>query len=124
MKTERFEMRVTPEFLKLVDDWRRQQPTIPARADAIRQIVERALSSDEGPGLRDLLRAWFTANPHRISEFGLEDGDTPEQAARSIMDDSADQSPVNGANVLIRLFDDEPDQTAKHIVALLQRITR
>jgi hypothetical protein len=39
-KTERFEMRVSTEFLKAVDQWRRQQPDQPSRAAAIRQLVE------------------------------------------------------------------------------------
>jgi len=45
MKTERFEMRANPEFLKLVDEWRRSQPDLPPRAEAVRRIVETALSS-------------------------------------------------------------------------------
>lgn len=34
-----FEMRVDPEFLELVDEWRRQEPDLPSRAEAIRRIV-------------------------------------------------------------------------------------
>ena len=33
-------MRVSTEFLKAVDQWRRQQPDQPSRAAAIRQLVE------------------------------------------------------------------------------------
>ena len=42
-KTERFEMRVPASFLKMVDDWRRKQPELPSRAEAIRRLVEIAL---------------------------------------------------------------------------------
>jgi len=40
----RFEMRATDSWIKLVDDWRRQQPDLPSRAEAIRRLVEQALS--------------------------------------------------------------------------------
>jgi hypothetical protein len=39
-KTERFEMRVRASFLKTIDDWRRRQPELPSRAEAIRRLVE------------------------------------------------------------------------------------
>jgi hypothetical protein len=35
-----FQMRVSDEFLRLVDDWRRRQKDIPSRAEAIRRLVE------------------------------------------------------------------------------------
>lgn len=41
---QRFEMKAPAEWLKLVDDWRRQQHDLPSRAEAIRRLVERALS--------------------------------------------------------------------------------
>jgi hypothetical protein len=34
-----FQMRVTKAFMALVDDWRRQQPSPPSRAEAIRHLV-------------------------------------------------------------------------------------
>jgi hypothetical protein len=42
-QTERFQMRVSPSFLKMIDDWRRKQPDLPSRAEAIRRLVEQAL---------------------------------------------------------------------------------
>ncbi|MCP3475646.1 hypothetical protein NLM33_35830 [Bradyrhizobium sp. CCGUVB1N3] len=42
-KTERFEMRVPASFLKMVDEWRRRQPDLPPRAEAIRRLVELGL---------------------------------------------------------------------------------
>jgi metal-responsive CopG/Arc/MetJ family transcriptional regulator len=42
-KTERFEMRVPASFLKMVDEWRRKQPELPSRAEAIRRLVELGL---------------------------------------------------------------------------------
>lgn len=35
-----FQMRVNEEWLKSLDDWRRQQPDIPSRAEAVRRLVE------------------------------------------------------------------------------------
>jgi hypothetical protein len=46
-KTERLEMRVDPAFLQAVDDWRRRQPDIPPRAEAVRRLVEKALDSHD-----------------------------------------------------------------------------
>ena len=43
-KLERFEMRATAEFLEAVDEWRRKQPDIPNRSEAIRRLVEKALA--------------------------------------------------------------------------------
>jgi len=39
----RFEMRASADWLKAVDEWRRHQPDIPARAEAIRRLVELGL---------------------------------------------------------------------------------
>jgi metal-responsive CopG/Arc/MetJ family transcriptional regulator len=38
-----FQMRASAEFLAKVDDWRRKQPDLPSRAEAIRRLVEIAL---------------------------------------------------------------------------------
>jgi len=35
-----FQMRVNDRFLSLVDEWRRQQPDIPMRSEAVRRMVE------------------------------------------------------------------------------------
>lgn len=38
-KTETFNMRVSPAFLRMIDEWRRQQTDLPSRAEAIRRLV-------------------------------------------------------------------------------------
>lgn len=35
-----FQMRVSKAWLKSLDDWRRTQPDIPSRAEAVRRLVE------------------------------------------------------------------------------------
>ncbi len=42
-KTERFEMRMDPETLARVDEWRRKQPDLPSRAEAMRRLVDLGL---------------------------------------------------------------------------------
>lgn len=42
-KTERFEMRLDPEMIERIDRWRREQPDLPGRAEAIRRLVDKAL---------------------------------------------------------------------------------
>ena len=41
--SNRFEMRATDSWLHRVDDWRRKQPDLPSRAEAIRRLVELGL---------------------------------------------------------------------------------
>jgi hypothetical protein len=38
-------MRVSPDWLSTIDEWRRQQPDLPSRAEAIRRLVDKALKS-------------------------------------------------------------------------------
>jgi len=41
LKNDRiFQMRVSAEFLTMLDDWRRAQSPIPSRAEAVRFLVE------------------------------------------------------------------------------------
>ena len=46
--TERFEMRFSKELLDAVEEWRRRQPVIPPRAQAIRQLIKIALEVEDG----------------------------------------------------------------------------
>jgi hypothetical protein len=46
-KNSRFELRTSTEFLQAIDDWRRQQPEIPSRADAIRRLVELGIEAEK-----------------------------------------------------------------------------
>ena len=43
-----FQMRTSEAFLTLLDNWRRSQPEIPSRAEAVRILVERAIHQDKG----------------------------------------------------------------------------
>jgi hypothetical protein len=45
MKSERFEMRAAPELLSRIDEWRRVQPDLPNRSQAIRRLIETGLKS-------------------------------------------------------------------------------
>jgi metal-responsive CopG/Arc/MetJ family transcriptional regulator len=36
-------MRLPPDLLAALDDWRRQQPDLPTRSEAIRRILRQAL---------------------------------------------------------------------------------
>ncbi len=44
-QTERFQMRVSKAFLRVLDEWRRTQEDLPSRAEAIRRAVEMAAAS-------------------------------------------------------------------------------
>ena len=50
-----FQMRVSGELLRKLDAWRRVQPDLPSRAEAIRRMVQRAIAlpkAGEGPQKR------------------------------------------------------------------------
>ena len=42
-KSERFEMRLSPELIAQLDQWRREQPDLPPRAEAVRRLIELGL---------------------------------------------------------------------------------
>jgi hypothetical protein len=42
-KETTLQMRVSAAYLKSVDDWRRQQPDLPSRSEAIRRLTAMAL---------------------------------------------------------------------------------
>src|SRR6266496_2070088 len=44
LKTERFEMRLDEDILTRIDQWRSQQGDMPARAEAMRRLVETGLA--------------------------------------------------------------------------------
>ncbi len=44
-QSERLQMRVSPEFLRKIDDWRRGEADLPPRSEAIRRLVEMAIES-------------------------------------------------------------------------------
>jgi hypothetical protein len=46
-----FQMRLSGEFLERLDEWRRKQPDLPSRAEAIRRLTTAMLQIlDNGPG--------------------------------------------------------------------------
>ena len=40
-----FQMRVSDDFLRTIDAWRRRQPDKPSRAEAIRRLVGKAIGT-------------------------------------------------------------------------------
>jgi hypothetical protein len=45
-----FQMRASKEFLEKLDDWRRLQPDLPSRAEAIRRLVALGLAAPKPKG--------------------------------------------------------------------------
>jgi len=41
-----FRLRVSPDFLKTLDDWRRRQDDLPSRSEAVRRLVEAGAGAD------------------------------------------------------------------------------
>src|SRR3546814_13570553 len=57
-----FQMRASEDWLKKIDDWRRKQPDIPSRAEAIRRLVEIGLMNH---GCRGVRRTRVPSQMHR-----------------------------------------------------------
>jgi len=49
-QTHQLQARVSKEFLAKLDEWRRAQPDIPTRTEALRRLVEQALSAPKDRG--------------------------------------------------------------------------
>ena len=49
LNARQFQMRVSDEFIAKIDGWRRTQPDIPGRTEAIRRLVEIGLEADKKP---------------------------------------------------------------------------
>ena len=45
-KAYRFELRLPPEKWGEVDEWRRRQPDLPTRLNAVRRMIDMALEAD------------------------------------------------------------------------------
>ena len=44
-QTERLQMRVSKDFIKILDAWRRKQEDLPGRSEAVRRLVELGLKA-------------------------------------------------------------------------------
>ena len=51
-KTERFEMRLDQDVIDQIDAWRGQQTDLPSRAEAVRRLVEAALTLSDTKQVR------------------------------------------------------------------------
>ena len=45
-KTERVHIAMDPDEIAAIDDWRRRQPSIPSRSEAIRALIRLGLERD------------------------------------------------------------------------------
>lgn len=112
-KTFRMELRLSPDMVERLDEWRRHQPDIPTRSEAVRRLVERGFA--QGAMLRVVSRAFATmedlATTGRLSPEELQQirgerhaieamlADLSMQiATRSLMDDDEAKQDV-GADI-------------------------
>jgi hypothetical protein len=63
--TERFEMRVTPAFLDMIDEWRRTFRNPPSRSAAIKQLCEKGVSLTSGIDPEKFKRVTHEAVEHK-----------------------------------------------------------
>lgn len=126
-------MRASPEFLSAIDEWRRQQPDLPPRAEAIRRIVEQALSPSETIGA--LIAQIFREQPDQIGRMGIDLDEFPNLKTPELVDllftegsgKRARSSEVDVRRPAARLkecFAGVEGQTAARIRALLEPMIR
>lgn len=84
-------------------------------------VANLKLMDADAPSLSALLRDWFTADPARLTHFGLDGSSTVEEAVAALLKDKY-QSPVIPAKLMLEAFKNEADPVAEQIVALLERI--
>ena len=46
LKTERLNLAADPEFIRKLDEWRRKQPDIPTRSEALRRTSLKSLDAE------------------------------------------------------------------------------
>lgn len=46
--TDRHQVIISADLIRQIDDWRRKQPDIPNKSEAIRRLIEQALSATAG----------------------------------------------------------------------------
>jgi hypothetical protein len=51
-KSERLNMVISADELEQIEDWRRQQPRVPSRSEAIRQLIQLGLKAAKSPPKR------------------------------------------------------------------------
>ncbi len=56
LKSERFELRMDPEILERIDEWRGKRPSLPSRSESMRQLIEAGLGRPEDDQLFQMAR--------------------------------------------------------------------
>jgi hypothetical protein len=85
------QLRLPDDTLVAIDDWRRAQPDIPTRSEAMRRLMTVALQAgstgEPQPTFRELLERFYAEDPARIEEAGIPAGTSPADAARLHIDE-------------------------------------
>lgn len=141
---KQFQMRVSADFLSMIDNWRRSQPDIPGRAEAVRRLVESGIGGQAAPiipsdekGLEQLFREFLNAGgKERLESWGYCDGGpkTVDEAIETEFRPTDRRgkpcAPQDGfgqlqhsARSLLSLIEDEKDAPAVALRNLLNRLT-
>lgn len=47
LKTERLNLVAEPDFIRMLDEWRRKQPDLPSRSEALRRTSLKGMIADQ-----------------------------------------------------------------------------
>jgi hypothetical protein len=81
LKTDRLDMRADAEFTARIDEWRRVQPDIPGRAEAVRRLVEIALTAGKTPDMAKVERKPATRSKKTAETVAEPVAEMPEPVA-------------------------------------------
>jgi hypothetical protein len=124
-------VRLQAPELAALDAWRKEQPDLPSRPEAIRRLVAQVLNPPEaGQSLEDLFRAFLsTGGTDRLEQYGFEDDVTLDHAIELEFRAKRGQRGELGevqylAGKALDIFVDETDPAAVAICNLLKPLAK
>jgi hypothetical protein len=88
--------RIDPPLLERLDNWRRDQPDIPPRSQALRDLISRALAKEEPPRGSRRGSLPFSSEPGgdaRVLDTSRVGGSTPSHSPSEDHDDDGTEPP-------------------------------
>jgi hypothetical protein len=122
-------LRLSRDLLSALDNIRSSEPDVPGRPEMMRRILLRYMQGQERT-LHEMLAAYFAADDMRITDFGVEQGTSPHNAATELLETAGIDNIRNPIASLLKAFEIESeadmsfDETRVEIIAFLRRISK
>lgn len=109
---KQFQMRVSEEFLATLDGWRRLQPDIPPRAEAVRRLVDLGIRASEAPAHEHQPATTPSSEPSLLTKFREF---VITNATTDMSDDEDRQLAISLAEEVVALSDDDLEQALMYL---------